>query len=229
MNHPSLLSFILDAGFVVKCVMLILFAASICSWVIIFQRTLLFKHSSQNAKRFEKRFWSGVDLAQLFQTVGQKSKILSGLPAIFHAGFNEFTRLRKQTGTGPSAVMEGSQRAMRVATAREIDSFDRHVSFFATVGSTSPYGGLVGTVWGILTSFQALGTVQQATIGMVAPGISEALIATAIGLFAAIPAVIAYNRLSTSLDRLTNHYDTFQEEFTSILHRQAHSDATLTE
>jgi biopolymer transport protein TolQ len=142
---------------------------------------------------------------------------------IFEAGFKEFARLRKQSGISSDAVMEGAQRAMRVAMSREVDFLETHLSFLATVGSTSPYIGLFGTVWGIMNSFRALGGVQQATISMVAPGIAEALIATAMGLFAAIPAVIAYNRFANDAERLLNRYDTFMEEFSSILHRHAHA------
>lgn len=139
------------------------------------------------------------------------------------AGFREFIRLRKQGGVAPSVILEGIQRAMRIARSREMDKLEQHLSFLATVGSTSPYVGLFGTVWGIMTSFHALGSAQQATIAMVAPGISEALIATAMGLFAAIPAVIAYNRFANEVERLLNQYDTFQEEFSNILYRQVHA------
>lgn len=221
MPSPSIWSFIADAGLVVKMVMLILLLASICSWAIIFQRTVLLKRSKSEAKQFEHKFWSGITLNDLFlQTEKQSST--AGLQQIFKSGFSEFNRLYQQGHVSPDAVMEGSQRAMRIAQAKEVDRLEKHLSFLATVGSTSPYIGLFGTVWGIMTSFKALGAVQQATIAMVAPGISEALIATAIGLFAAIPAVIAYNRFSSDLDMLQNSYATFQDEFSSILHREAH-------
>ncbi len=220
--EASLWSFIADAGPVVKCVMLILMAASIASWTIIIQRARLLKATHLSVTNFERRFWSGVDLNQLFQQLSTKPEDLSGLAAIFYAGFNEFTRLRRQSGINPAAIMEGVQRAMRIAQAHDVDNLERHLSFLATVGSTSPYVGLFGTVWGIMSSFRALSAVQQATISMVAPGISEALIATAIGLFAAIPAVIAYNYFANALERLTNSYDTFQQEFSNVLHRQAH-------
>ena len=220
MAEPSLWSFIINADVVVKIVMMILLLASIASWTIIFQRSTLISKTRRNLKTFEQRFWSGIDLTNLFDQLSDRKEKLTGLANIFHSGFNEYTRLHQQSGAHPEATLEGAQRAMRIAQAREIDTLERHLSFLATVGSTSPYVGLFGTVWGIMTSFRALGAVQQATISMVAPGISEALIATAIGLFAAIPAVIAYNRFSNDLERILQNYDTFQEEFSSILHRK---------
>ena len=221
MPNPSLWSFIADAGMVVKLVMLILFAASIFSWAIIIQRSILLKQSKKEAKQFEHKFWSGINLTELFHQ-SEKATHTQGLQQIFKSGFAEFSRLNQQGHIQAEAIMEGSQRSMRIAQAKEIDRLEKHLSFLATVGSTSPYIGLFGTVCGIMTSFQALGSVQQATIAMVAPGISEALVATAIGLFAAIPAVIAYNRFSSDLDMIQNSYATFQDEFTGILHREAH-------
>ncbi|MBA2653915.1 MAG: protein TolQ [Gammaproteobacteria bacterium] len=218
-TDPSLWSFIANAGPVVKVVMLLLASASIVSWGIIFQRSMLLKKARSGLNEFENQFWSGADLSQLFNGLEGRKQELTGLESIFFSGFNEFLRLR-QRGLHFDAVMEGAQRAMRVAHAREHDKLENQLSFLATVGSTSPYVGLFGTVWGIMTSFQALGQVSQATISMVAPGISEALIATAMGLFAAIPAVIAYNRYASVVDRLSNQYHTFLEELTSILHRQ---------
>jgi biopolymer transport protein TolQ len=176
-----------------------------------------------NADRFEEEFWSVDDLNLLYNRVSSKRHAPTGMERIFEAGFKEFARLRKQSGISSEAVMEGAQRAMRVAMSREVEFLETHLSFLATVGSTSPYIGLFGTVWGIMNSFRALGNVQQATISMVAPGIAEALIATAMGLFAAIPAVIAYNRFSNDAERLLNRYDTFMEEFSAILHRHAHA------
>lgn len=220
---PSLWSFILNADFIVKIVMLILLCASIASWAIIIQRGMLLKRTRLDIKSFEQTFWSGIDLTHLFNQMTEKKDRLSGMSTIFYAGFNEYTRLRQQSSTSPEAVMEGTQRAMRIAQTREAESLEQHLAFLATVGSTSPYVGLFGTVWGIMTSFRALGAVQQASIAMVAPGISEALIATAIGLFAAIPAVIAYNRLSNQLDRINQDYDIFADEFSNILHRKAYS------
>lgn len=218
-SDVSIWSFIANAGPVVKGVMLLLTTASIISWGIIFQRAIMLKKARTALVKFENQFWSGVDLNQLYHALGQKKQELSGLEGIFFAGFNEFLRLRSR-GLHLDAMMEGVQRAMRVSYARECGKLEDQLAFLATVGSTSPYVGLFGTVWGIMTSFQALGHVSQATIAMVAPGISEALIATAMGLFAAIPAVVAYNRYSSMVDKLTNQYHTFLDEFTSILHRQ---------
>lgn len=222
MNEPSLLSFVIHAGSVVKIVLLILLMASIFSWTVIFQRWSFLKRAHHEVKIFEERFWSGEDLQEFYRELHERRDNLEGLEHIFYAGLGEFSRLSKQAAVNSVAIMEGTQRAMRVALARETDKLERHLSFLATVGSTSPYVGLFGTVWGIMTSFRALGGVQQATIAMVAPGISEALIATAFGLFAAIPAVVAYNRYANEVERLANHYDTFKEEFASILHRQTH-------
>jgi biopolymer transport protein TolQ len=177
------------------------------------------------AQQFESRFWSGGDLSQLYKELSQRSDRIRGMESVFHAGFREFARLRQQGGIDPREMMEGVQRAMRVALNRETETLEHHLPFLATVGSTSPYVGLFGTVWGIMNSFHALGNVNQATLAMVAPGISEALIATAMGLFAAIPAVIAYNRYSTETERLVNRYDNFLEEFSSVLQRQAHTQA----
>lgn len=213
----SLWSFILHANFVVKAVLIILLCASIASWTIIFQRSKIIKQRRQMAKEFIKRFWSGADLNQLYSQLDRNKESLKGLSHIFYAGFREYHRLQKQHGVTPEAVIKGTERAMRIADANESESLEKHLSFLATVGSTSPYVGLFGTVWGIMTAFQALGGVQQATIAMVAPGISEALIATAIGLFAAIPAVVAYNRFNNSLSTLMNQYQTFQEELASVL------------
>ena len=218
----SFWSLIIDAGLVVQLVMLILFSASIASWVMIFQRLFYFKQANSDYDQFEGRFWSGVDLAELY-TTGDSSDKMGGSETIFRAGFKEYTRLRQQAGVDAEAVMQGTERAMRVALSREEEKLDKHLPFLATVGSTSPYIGLFGTVWGIMNSFRSLAHVQQATIATVAPGISEALIATAIGLFAAIPAVMAYNRYATKSDALLKNYQNFSEEFTAILHRQAHA------
>lgn len=222
-TDQSLISLFTNASILVKMVMLLLLAASVIAWTVIFQRWQLFGSARRTADEFENTFWSGIELSKLFHKVAAHRGEVSGSESIFLAGFKEFIRLRKQTGIQPAAVMEGAQRAMRVAMSREIDRLELHLPFLATVGSVSPYIGLFGTVWGIMNSFRALGSVQQATLSMVAPGISEALVATAMGLFAAIPAVIAYNRYSNRLQGLINRYETFLEEFTSILHRQAHT------
>lgn len=221
MNYDaSLLSYFMHASIVVKSVMLILIGASICSWTYILQRGFYLKDIKKNAGQFEKAFWSGEDLSKLY-TDGGRATTVEGLEAIFHSGFKEFLRFRKQAGASMELVIENTQRAMRVAQMREQDKLETHLPFLAIVGSTSPYVGLFGTVWGIMTAFSALAAVQQATISMVAPGIAEALIATALGLFAAIPAVIAYNRFITEIGKLMNRFDAFEEEFTNILIRQS--------
>ena len=219
-NDPSLWSFVANAGPIVKFVMLLLLAASIWSWTIIFQRFFFLRDAQFSVKKFEKQFWSGTDLNKFYLSLNSRQDDLHGLEHIFYAGFSEYSRLKQQATAKPDAIIEAAQRAMRIALAREIALLEQHLSFLATVGSTSPYVGLFGTVWGIMTSFRALSAVQQATMAMVAPGISEALIATAMGLFAAIPAVIAYNRYASEVEKLSNLYDTFREEFSSILHRQ---------
>jgi len=219
----SFFHLITGASFVVQLVMLLLLVVSMVSWTMIFRRRSALQEARQAADSFEDRFWSGGDLAALFREVTSQSEQASGMAGIFQSGFNEFARLRKQPGADPRAVVEGAQRVMRVALSRETDELETHLSFLATVGSTSPYVGLFGTVWGIMNSFRSLGNVQQATLSMVAPGIAEALIATAMGLFAAIPAVIAYNRYSHDVEQLISRYDNFLEEFSTILQRQAHA------
>ncbi|MGB5297818.1 MAG: protein TolQ [Thiogranum sp.] len=218
----SFFSLITGASVVVQLVMLLLLSVSVMSWTMIFRKRSALIEARVDADRFEDNFWSGGDLATLYHKVASRSDELRGLSNIFVAGFKEFTRLRKRSGSDPMAVLEGAQRSMRVALSREMDDLETHLSFLATVGSTSPYVGLFGTVWGIMNAFRGLGNAHQATLAMVAPGIAEALIATAMGLFAAIPAVIAYNRYSNDVERLENRYDNFLEEFSSILQRQAH-------
>ncbi|HET8710485.1 MAG TPA: protein TolQ [Spongiibacteraceae bacterium] len=221
----SILHLVINASLTVQIVMGILLLASLTSWFFIVQRVLYFRAARQELEAFEQEFWSGIDLNQLFRQGNNKTDRgnIFGLESIFRAGFKEFSRLRQQVGADPDAAMEGTQRAMRVAMSREQEKMAEHLPFLATVGSTSPYVGLFGTVWGIMASFQGLANVQQATLQTVAPGISEALIATAMGLFAAIPAVVAYNRFAAWVETLDNKYDTFAEEFSSILHRQAHA------
>ena len=219
----SLWSLVVNASLVVQLVMISLLVASVISWVMILQRRSFLAKAKSNLRTFEEKFWSGVDLTQLFREVNANPNPNSALENIFRAGIKEFTRLRQQTDADPDAVMEGVQRSMRVALAREEEKLETHLPFLATVGSTSPYVGLFGTVWGIMNSFRGLANVHQATLASVAPGISEALIATAIGLFAAIPAVIAYNRYSSRVESLMNSYETFAEEFSSILHRRVHA------
>lgn len=219
----SLLSLFVEASLLVQAVMLLLLVISIISWGQIITKWRLLKAAVADADTFEKRFWSGIDLVELYKQVVKQHDSNTGMAALFESGFGEFARLRKQGGVEPMAVVEGSQRAMRVALSREIDRLEANLSFLATVGSTSPYIGLCGTVWGIMNSFRALGSVQQATLAMVAPGIAEALIATAMGLFAAIPAVIAYNRYTNDVERLVNRYEAYTEEFSTLLQRQAHT------
>ncbi|MEM6574172.1 MAG: protein TolQ [Pseudomonadota bacterium] len=214
------LELILQASTMVQFVMLILLLASFSSWWIIFGKRKVISTARRDADDFEERFWSGVDLAALFREISAERNRVAGLESIFEAGFREFARTRQSKRTS-GRVLESAERAMRVALNRELDHLENHLSYLATVGSTSPYVGLFGTVWGIMISFNALSNVNQATIAMVAPGISEALIATAMGLFAAIPAVVAYNKYSSEVERLEGRYDTFKEEFSTILHRQA--------
>nr|WP_272870513.1 protein TolQ [Vibrio sp. 3-2(1)] len=211
----------LQASLLVKMVMLILLGMSIVSWAMIIKRSKVLSQAEKNANAFEDKFWSGTDLSVIYQDVKKRKDELLGTEEIFYSGFTEFARLRKTNATSPDFIMEGTGRAMRVAVAREVDELETSLPFLATVGSISPYIGLFGTVWGIMHSFIALGAVKQATLAMVAPGIAEALIATAMGLFAAIPAVMAYNRLSNKVSKLEHNYATFSEEFHSILHRQA--------
>lgn len=219
-SSPSIWSFIIHAGPVVKCVMLILFFASITSWTLIFQRHRLLRLRRKEAKQFEKRFWSGIDLNQLNQSLEHERSPLTGLAHIFHAGFSDYLKAIKKPNTSLKAVLTSCQRSMRIAESQELDHLEKNLSFLATVGSNSVYIGLFGTVWGIISAFRGLSLVEQATIAMVAPGISEALIATAIGLIAAIPAVIAYNFFSSQIERLENSYQIFQQEFLSILEHQ---------
>ncbi|MFC4819392.1 protein TolQ [Dokdonella ginsengisoli] len=218
----NVLALVLGASLPVKLVLGILIAFSIASWFIIFRKKAMIDRANASADEFEERFWSGADLAGLFKEITSGSERVTGSAAIFEAGFREFARLRQRRAVDSRALLEGAQRAMRVSSTREIDRLEQSLEFLANVGSISPYVGLFGTVWGIMIAFQGLANVKEATIAMVAPGISEALIATAMGLFAAIPAVWAYNRYSTKLERVNLRYDTFVEEFSSILARQAH-------
>ena len=217
----SITHLILNASPVVQFVIALLVFASVSSWSMIFDRMRILKSAAQAADEFESRFWSGGDLAELYRQIERETDEESGMAAVFRAGFREFARLRTKGHKDPMAMVQGAQRSMRVSLNREVDRLENHLSTLATIGSTSPYVGLFGTVWGIMNSFTALGNVKQATLALVAPGIAEALIATAIGLFAAIPAVVAYNRYSNDVERLNNRYDDFVEEFATILQRQA--------
>jgi len=215
----SLITLISEASLLVKLVMLALFVISLYSWMLIFKKRTELIQAKQDADSFEDKFWSGNELNKLYEDISSRPHASRGMEGIFEVGFKEFVRLKKSAPDSGS-VLDGAQRVMRISLAREIDQLDTSLPFLATAGSTSPYIGLFGTVWGIMNSFIALGNVQQASLNMVAPGIAEALIATAMGLFAAIPAVIAYNRYSHEVERLINRYDTFLEEFSSILQRQ---------
>lgn len=218
-SHTSVLGYFLQAGLIVKTVMLILLAASIISWTLILQRAWFFKQLKLRYNAFNNRFWECTDLSRLFTDLDTKVDEREGLAAIFHSGFREFLRVRKLGDIS----LEPIQRVMQISHAKEAERLQQHLPFFASVGSISPYIGLFGTVWGIMTSFQALGHAQQATIAMVAPGISEALVATALGLFTAIPAVIAYNRYTTRANGLLDRYDIFQEEFIALIAQQTSS------
>jgi biopolymer transport protein TolQ len=221
----NIFDLVIHASWPVKLVLLILLIFSVTSWVIIFRKKAMLDAATRDADGFEERFWSGVDLAALFREVSNRAGEAGGLAAVFESGFREFVRQRQRGGEDRRAVLESSERAMRVAGTREVEKLERNLEYLANVGSISTYVGLFGTVWGIMIAFQGLGSLKQATIATVAPGISEALVATAMGLFAAIPAVWAYNRYSTRLERITLRYETFQEEFSSVLHRQMQSDA----
>jgi biopolymer transport protein TolQ len=219
----SFLGLVLQASAIVQAVMLLLLIASISSWAIIFRKRAMLKAARSNSDDFESGFWSGGDLTAIYSEITGKDETPSSMAGIFESGFREFRRLNKQSGIDPDRVLEGARRAMRVAQLRETDRLEEHLATLATIGSTSPYVGLFGTVWGIMNSFRGLANVQSATLAMVAPGISEALVATAMGLFAAIPAVIAYNRYADQVGRLEVRYDTFAEEFSTILQRYAHT------
>lgn len=216
----SITALILEASIVVQLVMLLLLAFSVVGWMMIFQRAKVIKSAAQEALKFEDRFWSGVDLNRLFQEVSARAQNASGMEKLFHAGFKEFARLRTNQALSQQQVLDASYRAMRVVHSRELDGLENNLSFLATIGSISPYVGLFGTVWGIMNAFIGLGAVQQATLAMVAPGIAEALIATAMGLFAAIPAVIAYNRFTYRVEKVDNQYLNFMDELMAILQRQ---------
>ncbi|NUO77470.1 MAG: protein TolQ [Lysobacter sp.] len=219
-NSLNLLTLVLHASIPVQLVMLLLLFGSIASWVIIFRKKRVLDRAAREADQFEERFWSGAELSKLYAGSTERNRDISGLEAIFEAGFREFSRLRQRRGADSRMQLEGAQRAMRATGSREIDGLEHNLEFLANVGSISPYVGLFGTVWGIMISFQGLANMKEATIATVAPGISEALIATAMGLFAAIPAVWAYNRFATKVERIAVRYDAFSEEFSSILQRQ---------
>lgn len=223
-NSLDLLQLVLHASLPVQFVMVLLLLASIASWVIILRKKRVLDRAEREAVQFEERFWSGIDLQKLHAGATERSREIGGLESIFEAGFREFNRIRQRKGIDARTQLEGAQRAMRASSSREVDGLEHNLEFLASVGSISPYVGLFGTVWGIMISFQGLATMKEASIATVAPGISEALVATAMGLFAAIPAVWAYNRFATKVDRISTRYDAFAEDFASILQRQAHLD-----
>ena len=218
----SIVSMILGASIVVKVVMGLLVLASMLSWTYIFMKLFAVRRARRMADDFEREFWSGSDLVGLYQRASAGRYAASGMERIFEAGFKEFLKLKGRAGADVSALLDGTRRAMKATYQREMDALEAHLSFLATVGSVSPYIGLFGTVWGIMNAFRGLSNVAQATLAQVAPGIAEALVATAMGLFAAIPAVIAYNRFSHDIDRLASRYESFMEELQNILQRQAH-------
>ncbi len=220
-NDMSFFSLVSGASLPVQLVMIILLITSLFSWWYIFIKVFTIKNANKDADQFESAFWSGGDLNKLYEGLSSGRRKSQGMASIFEAGFKEFVRHKQQGRMEVSDVMEGTRRAMRAAYNREMDDLDAHLPFLASVGSVSPYIGLFGTVWGIMNAFRGLSNVAQATLTQVAPGIAEALVATAIGLFAAIPAVIAYNRFASSVDRLSVRYESFMEEFTNILQRKS--------
>ena len=222
-GNLSIVELVMGASIIVKLVLALLILASLTSWAIILRKRAELGKARTNADKFEHTFWSGGDLTAMFRAIDQSRRVTQGMEALFEAGFREFTRMRQQGGYAPDVLIEGCRRAMRVALLRETDRLEKSLSTLATVGSISPYVGLFGTVWGIMNAFSGLGNVQQATLAMVAPGIAEALVATAVGLFAAIPAVIAYNRFADQVSRIELRYDSFMDELTTILQRHSHT------
>ncbi len=219
-SDMSIMHLVLGASPIVQGVLVILVMASVFSWALILGKSRQLRRAHRMAEDFEQDFWGSSDISGTYSKLTMRRGTLDGMERIFEAGFSEFGRLRRKTDND-EIIMDGSGRAMRIAVSREADIIENHLPFLATVGSISPYIGLFGTVWGIMNSFTALGNVQQATLAMVAPGIAEALIATAVGLFAAIPAVLFYNRFANQVDRLLNRYENFAEEFSTVLQRQA--------
>ena len=222
-GNMSFVELVISASFVVQLVLLLLLAASVMSWSIILKKRTVLRQAVTGSDSFESSFWSGGDLTAIYRDITKGGQPPGDMAGVFEAGFRAFRRLNEQAGLTAGQIVEGAQRAMRVAQMREMDRLEQGLATLATIGSTSPYVGLFGTVWGIMSAFSALGNVQSATLAMVAPGIAEALIATAMGLFAAIPAVIAYNRYADQVGRLEVRYDTFAEEFSTILQRHAHA------
>ena len=216
----ALVELIANASLVVKLVMGVLAYVSVMSWYWIFRKWFQIRDARQRTDAFEREFWSGGDLNSLYQSAVNDRHHSGALERIFEAGFREFTKLRGQKSLDPATAIDGVRRAMRATYQREIDDLEAHLAFLASVGSVSPYVGLFGTVWGIMHSFRGLASMTTATLAAVAPGIAEALVATAIGLFAAIPAVVAYNRFAHDTDRIAVRFESFMEEFSNILQRQ---------
>lgn len=221
----SILHLIANASIVVQIVMGLLLLGSLVSWFYIFQKMFSIRRARRETENFERVFWSRADLNALYQSATSARHRVGSLERIFEAGFRDFVKLRGQRAGEPADLVDGARRAMRATYQREVDTLESHLAFLASVGSVSPYIGLLGTVWGIMNSFRGLANMNQATLASVAPGIAEALVATAIGLFAAIPAVVAYNRYSHEIDRLSIRFESFIEEFLNILQRQASVDA----
>jgi biopolymer transport protein TolQ len=217
----SFVHLIVNASVPVQIVMLLLLGASLMSWWFIFIKLFALKRAKRVTERFEREFWGGGDINAMYQRVSAERGSAGEMERIFEAGFREFMKLRRQAGLSVNVIIDGTRRAMRATYQRELDNLESHLAFLATVGSVSPYVGLFGTVWGIMIAFMGLSSVAQATLAQVAPGIAEALIATAMGLFAAIPAVVGYNRYTHDIDRLANRMESFMEEFSNILQRQA--------
>ncbi|TBR13757.1 MAG: protein TolQ [Lysobacter sp.] len=222
-NTLDLIDLVVKASLPVQLIMLLLIVASIASWVIIFRKRAILRRATREAEQFEERFWSGAELAKLYEAASGRGRDIGGMEAIFEAGFRDFSRLRQRKGIDARTQLEGAQRGMRATASRELDGLEHNLELLANIGSTSPYIGLVGTVFGIMVTMHSLlASSQQVGIKDVAPGISEALLATAMGLFVAIPAVWAYNRFATAVERLATRYEAFAEEFSSILQRQSH-------
>ena len=215
----SILQLVLNASFVVQLVMLLLIVVSIASWAAIFRKLFALGKVKGLNEEFEREFWSGTSLNDLFASAAQNAKNAGPMERIFASGMREYQKLRERRIADPGTLLDGARRAMRASFQREMDVVETNLSFLASVGSVSPYVGLFGTVWGIMHAFTGLASLQQVTLATVAPGIAEALVATAIGLFAAIPAVVAYNRFARDIDRVATHQETFIEEFSNILQR----------
>lgn len=219
----SVWGLVANADPIVKIIMFILLGCSVYSWSIMIQRFMVLKEAKRALNSFQGDFWSGIDMSKLYTSVGAKPEELSGIAHLFHNGFKEFVRLRQKSTIRGEALMDGVERAMRVSMTKETEKLEKQLTMLGTIGAVAPYIGLLGTVWGIMASFTVLGGVEQATLSMVAPHIAEALIATALGLFVAIPAVVAYNRLTRQVDATLSEYENFHDEFCGILHREAYS------